>query len=159
MQHVPSYFVKQTNATEGANKVKLQFRGKECDAVINIHGNSSRINKGWASFAEQNALHVGDACVFELINTEDALIRVTIFKCSINHYMQTMFFFKDAQSKRRRCANHVATCESNFSNLKGGFYVLIHMYIYWIVYLDPYICCVSKLSTVLVLTMNYLALI
>lgn len=70
------------NAREGANKVTLQCRGKEWDVVINIPGTTAKINKGWALFAEQNALHIGDACVFELINRKDALIRVTIFKCS-----------------------------------------------------------------------------
>ncbi|KAK1360720.1 hypothetical protein POM88_045194 [Heracleum sosnowskyi] len=33
---VPLSFVKQMNATEGANEVKLQCRGKEWDVVINI---------------------------------------------------------------------------------------------------------------------------
>lgn len=70
------------STTEGANKVKLQCRGKEWNAVIKFHGTSAKITKGWASFVEQKALHIGDACAFELISREDALIRVTIFKCT-----------------------------------------------------------------------------
>lgn len=82
MQHVPTSFVKEMNTTEGGNKVKLQCRGREWDAEIDIHGISAKISNGWPSFAEQNILHFGDVCVLELMNRKDGLIRVTIFRCT-----------------------------------------------------------------------------
>lgn len=81
-QYVPSTFVKQMKTKERAIKVKLQCRGKEWDAVVSTYGTSSKINNGWSTFAWENSLRIGDACVVELINRKDALIRVTIFKCT-----------------------------------------------------------------------------
>ncbi|KAL1811661.1 hypothetical protein ACET3Z_021726 [Daucus carota] len=84
--HVPAAFVKQMNVSLGANKVKLQCRGKEWDAFLHTYGfphrDESRIVSGWSAFVEENSLQIGDACVLELIDREAAVIRVTIFECT-----------------------------------------------------------------------------
>ena len=69
---------------EGGNKVKLECRGKHWDAVVSTYRKkgSSMINGGWSAFVKENALQIGDTCVLELIDREDALIRVTIFECT-----------------------------------------------------------------------------
>jgi len=41
---------------------------------------SSRLSVGWSRFAEENKLQVGDAFVFELINKEDCVLDVHIFR-------------------------------------------------------------------------------
>ena len=86
MQHVPAAFVKQMNVSLGANKVKLECRGKEWDAFLHTyrfpHRDESRIVSGWSAFVEENSLQIGDACVLELIDREAAVVRVTIFECT-----------------------------------------------------------------------------
>lgn len=82
MQYVPSTFVKHMNAKADAIKVKLQCWDKEWDALVSTYGMVLLINIGWSTFTKENSLQIGDACVLELINREDALIRVTICKCT-----------------------------------------------------------------------------
>ncbi|KAK1373359.1 hypothetical protein POM88_029552 [Heracleum sosnowskyi] len=79
---VPSAFIKQMNTVAGSKNVKLQCGGKEWDAVLSSHGDHRRLTHGWSTLAKQNSLQIGDACVLELINREDALIKVTVFKCT-----------------------------------------------------------------------------
>lgn len=39
-----------------------------------------KLSVGWSRFADENKLQVGDVCVFELINKEDAVLDVHIFR-------------------------------------------------------------------------------
>ena len=83
MQHVPATFAKQMKSRVGANKVKLECRGKHWDAVLSRYDKKgSMINSGWSDFVKENALQIGDTCVLELIDKEASLIRVTVFECT-----------------------------------------------------------------------------
>ena len=42
---------------------------------------SCKLSAGWSAFATENALRVGDACVFELIMRDDVVLKVHIFRC------------------------------------------------------------------------------
>lgn len=44
--------------------------------------NSSRLSAGWYQFVRDRALKVGDVCVFELIDRNDAVMKVSIFRCN-----------------------------------------------------------------------------
>ncbi|KAE9611543.1 putative transcription factor B3-Domain family [Lupinus albus] len=39
-----------------------------------------RFSAGWCLFASESELHPGDVCIFELINTEDIVFKVHVFK-------------------------------------------------------------------------------
>ena len=45
-----------------------------------VESNRVKVGLGWQQFAEDNALAVGDVCVFELVEPSKKLLRVTIFK-------------------------------------------------------------------------------
>ncbi|KAK7310191.1 hypothetical protein RJT34_07530 [Clitoria ternatea] len=65
-----------------ANKdsVMLQFDNKLWPVqLLRFPGVPTKLSKGWTQFLKESNLHVGDVCVFELINTNDAVLRVHIF--------------------------------------------------------------------------------
>lgn len=66
---------------EGENEVRLQCLGKERKVIMRNVREQCRISKGWGAFVKENSIEVDDVCVLELISKEDALIKVTIFKC------------------------------------------------------------------------------
>ena len=37
-------------------------------------------SRGWSRFANENNLRVGDVCVFELIKSDDVVLKVSIFR-------------------------------------------------------------------------------
>ncbi|XP_058191016.1 B3 domain-containing transcription factor VRN1-like isoform X1 [Rhododendron vialii] len=41
---------------------------------------SAKLSKGWPEFVRDNVLEEGDVCVFELIKTEEIVLKVTIFR-------------------------------------------------------------------------------
>ncbi|XP_074343469.1 B3 domain-containing protein Os03g0212300-like [Apium graveolens] len=82
---VPSAFVKQMKVTAGAKKVKLECGGKEWNALLSSHGSHRRLSHGWSALAKHNSLQIGDACVLELIHTNDAVIKITVFKSHVQH--------------------------------------------------------------------------
>jgi len=41
---------------------------------------NNRLSAGWTSFASESELQPGDVCVFELINREDSVFKVHVFK-------------------------------------------------------------------------------
>ena len=62
--------------------VMLQVADKSWPVKLNVypHKRTALLSGGWAAFAKENSLEVGDACNFELING-DVMI-VYIFKCA-----------------------------------------------------------------------------
>lgn len=40
-----------------------------------------RFSAGWSRFVKENAIKVGDVCVFELIERDGSVMKVSIFRC------------------------------------------------------------------------------
>ncbi|CAL5207845.1 unnamed protein product [Lathyrus oleraceus] len=64
------------------NTVMLQFDEKiwQVELVSYPSDLTRKLSVGWSRFADENKLQVGDVCVFELINKEDAVLDVHIFR-------------------------------------------------------------------------------
>ncbi|EEF40051.1 conserved hypothetical protein [Ricinus communis] len=58
--------------------ITLQFEGRTWSATFCSLTN--RIRGGWKSFVRNNSLREGDVCVFELIDSRKALVKVSIFR-------------------------------------------------------------------------------
>ncbi|XP_061336825.1 B3 domain-containing transcription factor VRN1-like [Gastrolobium bilobum] len=79
--HVPRAFIREY-LNNKRQIVKLQF-GKKLWPVKLLcyrHNSSAMFSSGWSQFARESELLGGDVCVFELINREDAVIDVHIFR-------------------------------------------------------------------------------
>lgn len=73
--------MKKYNLVKKEN-VLLQF-GKNLWPVklaSNPCKSTARLSRGWYLFTEVSKLQAGDACVFELINSEDGVLHVHIFR-------------------------------------------------------------------------------
>ncbi|OMO58710.1 hypothetical protein COLO4_34408 [Corchorus olitorius] len=89
--YIPNKFVKE-NMDKEKNKVILQVSdGKTWDvdfSVLAVPSGQQKpqiSGKNWRKFADHNKLHVGDVCVFELIdhtNEGDSIFKVSIFYSS-----------------------------------------------------------------------------
>lgn len=78
--HIPMTFVKNYIKIKKST-VKLQV-SKRLWSVKWIHNYcSSRFSQGWTEFVRQNDLKMGDVCVFELIKTDDIVMKVSFFRC------------------------------------------------------------------------------
>ena len=78
LQDMPRPFAK-THIKEGTSVVKLQISNKSWP-VKTIPLRTIRLCGGWRSFASENSLQLGDVCLFELIDRDDLVFKVTIFK-------------------------------------------------------------------------------
>lgn len=60
----------------------LKFRGKLWPVTLLSYPreSSNRLGAGWKLFAEERKLVAGDVCVLELINRDDAVLDVHIFR-------------------------------------------------------------------------------
>ncbi|XVE49124.1 hypothetical protein DITRI_Ditri01bG0057200 [Diplodiscus trichospermus] len=78
--HIPRCFAQRyLNGVDGI--ITLQASEGKNWPVQCIYGNGSlKFSKGWAEFVVDNNLEEGDVCVFELINTKEIVLKVTIFR-------------------------------------------------------------------------------
>ncbi|KAE8667422.1 B3 domain-containing protein REM19 [Hibiscus syriacus] len=78
--HIPRCFaLRYLNGVDGI--ITLQVSEGKKWPVRCIYGQSSwKFSKGWAEFVLDNNLDEGDVCVFELINTKEIVLKVTIFR-------------------------------------------------------------------------------
>ncbi|GMI88202.1 REPRODUCTIVE MERISTEM 39, REDUCED VERNALIZATION RESPONSE 1 [Hibiscus trionum] len=78
--HVPRCFaLRYLNGVDGI--ITLQASNGKRWPVRCIYGQSSwKFSKGWAEFVLDNNLDEGDVCVFELISTNEIVLKVTIFR-------------------------------------------------------------------------------
>ncbi|XWS62846.1 hypothetical protein CRYUN_Cryun06bG0045600 [Craigia yunnanensis] len=78
--HIPRSFARRyLNGVDGI--ITLQVSEGKKWPVQCIYGNGSlKFSKGWAEFVLDNNLDEGDVCVFELINTKEIVLKVTIFR-------------------------------------------------------------------------------
>ncbi|KAH7851381.1 hypothetical protein Vadar_010714 [Vaccinium darrowii] len=49
--------------------------------LVKYRGNIRRFNRGWSTFCRDNMLQVDDVCIFELIEENDFVLKVSIFRC------------------------------------------------------------------------------
>lgn len=73
---MPRQFTKK-HIKEGTSIVKLQISNKSWP-VKAIQ--TSRLCGGWRTFARENSLQLGDVCLFQLIDRDDPVFKVTVFK-------------------------------------------------------------------------------
>ncbi|XP_065871965.1 B3 domain-containing transcription factor VRN1-like [Euphorbia lathyris] len=78
--NVPFNFMK--NLEQTAQNAKLVVYGKMWDVKLLLYPYCGKgiLSKGWAAFARENSVEVGDACTFQLIGTQELLIKVSISK-------------------------------------------------------------------------------
>ncbi|XP_022763315.1 B3 domain-containing transcription factor VRN1-like isoform X2 [Durio zibethinus] len=78
--HIPRIFAqKYLNGVDGTITLQVSEGKKWPVRCIYAHG-SLKFSKGWAEFVLDNNLDEGDVCVFELINTKEIVLKVTIFR-------------------------------------------------------------------------------
>lgn len=81
MQNVPCLFVRKYFGKEKRTLI-IQF-GKRLWPVNFLYYEykaSGKLSCGWSLFAEESKLQVGDVCIFELINRENAVLGVHVFR-------------------------------------------------------------------------------
>jgi hypothetical protein len=79
-QHIPSSFAqKYLNRVSGLVTLQISDGQRWLVRCIN-EGNGAKLSQGWREFVLDNCLEEGDVCVFELINMEDIVLKVTIFR-------------------------------------------------------------------------------
>ncbi|XP_017974378.1 PREDICTED: B3 domain-containing transcription factor VRN1 isoform X5 [Theobroma cacao] len=66
----------------GTRMVILQVAGRSWHVKLKSYPSRSFLTSGWSLFAKENALQANDICVFELINSSNAVLRVYISKCA-----------------------------------------------------------------------------
>ncbi|RVW58385.1 B3 domain-containing transcription factor VRN1 [Vitis vinifera] len=78
--HMPSRFAEKY--LNGVSKfIKLQTSDGKQWHVRCLSGESRvKLSKGWTEFVKDNNLEEGDVCVFELINMENVVLKVSIFR-------------------------------------------------------------------------------
>ncbi|XP_042974807.1 B3 domain-containing transcription factor VRN1-like isoform X2 [Carya illinoinensis] len=68
--------------------VMLQVEEKSWPVKFNSypHWSYAVLSAGWRTFVADNSLQVGDVCVFELIKSDDVMLKVSIFRCPSNPF-------------------------------------------------------------------------
>ncbi|KAH7834314.1 hypothetical protein Vadar_014841 [Vaccinium darrowii] len=78
--HMPSSFAeKYLGGISGFITLQVSSGGKWPVRCIWSNG-SAKLSKGWPEFVRDNLLEEGDVCIFELIKTEEIVLKVTIFR-------------------------------------------------------------------------------
>ncbi|XP_040988501.1 B3 domain-containing protein REM16-like [Juglans microcarpa x Juglans regia] len=73
---------------KGGQRVMLQVGEKSWPVKFNSYPHLSYavLSAGWRTFVKDNSLQVGDVCVFELIKSDDVMLKVSIFRCPSNPF-------------------------------------------------------------------------
>ena len=82
MQHIPTVFIRKY--LNEKHTVTLQFEKKLWHIELLQYYTFKRpckLSTGWVLFVRESKLQAGDVCIFELINREDAVFDVHIFRC------------------------------------------------------------------------------
>ncbi|XP_021287250.1 B3 domain-containing transcription factor VRN1-like isoform X3 [Herrania umbratica] len=78
--HIPRWFArKHLNGVNGTITLQVSEGKKWPVRCIHVDGHL-KFCKGWAEFVLDNNLDEGDVCVFELISTQEIVLKVTIFR-------------------------------------------------------------------------------
>ena len=81
MQHVPSIFARSFIKRK---KQTVMLQVKDRLSPVNLVPQkkcSISICGGWVAFAKENCLREGDVCIFELMEMNDIVLKVHIFRC------------------------------------------------------------------------------
>ncbi|MBA0815107.1 hypothetical protein Gohar_020878 [Gossypium harknessii] len=78
--HLPRCFARRyLNGVDGVIMLQIPEGKKWPVQCVYCNGNL-KFSKGWAEFVLDNNLDEGDVCIFELINTKEIVLKVTIFR-------------------------------------------------------------------------------
>ncbi|XP_020231108.1 B3 domain-containing transcription factor VRN1 isoform X2 [Cajanus cajan] len=87
--YVPSEFVRKYFVKMKQNVMMIQFKKKVWPLKFAFHSCavSGMLAGGWSSFATENELQHGDVCIFELVNREDTILDLHVFRnhCKVMH--------------------------------------------------------------------------
>lgn len=77
MQPIDPDFAKKF-LKDGTRAVKIEVSGKTW--IVGLAGGfSCRLGRGWGYLAKEYALKAGDICVFQLVDTEDFTLELSIY--------------------------------------------------------------------------------
>ncbi|XP_059639690.1 putative B3 domain-containing protein Os03g0621600 [Cornus florida] len=80
--HIPLSFV-MSYIKKGRQDAILRVSAKSWDVkLIRLMNGVYRIGRGWRAFCKDNTLQVGDVCVFELIERDDFVLKVSVSRSS-----------------------------------------------------------------------------
>ena len=79
MQSVPVPFAEKMYIQNGQD-VMLKVGDQSWEVWFSIPrtGQRGSFSNGWSTFANENNLKVGDVCIFELIKSDDVVLKVSI---------------------------------------------------------------------------------
>ncbi|XP_020209299.1 B3 domain-containing transcription factor VRN1 isoform X2 [Cajanus cajan] len=80
--YVPTNFVRKYFTKKKRGVMMIQFRKNLWPVKFAFHssGVSGMFSVGWHSFARENELQIGDVCIFELVNGEDGILDLHVFR-------------------------------------------------------------------------------
>lgn len=79
MQHLPLDFTKM-HLEDSTREVKIEVPEKTWTiGIARDRCLLRRLTKGWYKIVREKALKVGDVCVFQLTNTKDYTLKLSIF--------------------------------------------------------------------------------
>ncbi|XP_041002014.1 B3 domain-containing transcription factor VRN1-like isoform X1 [Juglans microcarpa x Juglans regia] len=78
---VPGSFLKSRYMKERRQIVMLQVGDESWPVTVLSTSSRVTMSGGWSTFARDNKLQAGDVCVFELIKSDDDILKVSIFRC------------------------------------------------------------------------------
>ncbi|XP_048228270.1 B3 domain-containing protein Os03g0212300-like [Ricinus communis] len=69
-------------AKKSIENVTLQVASRQWTVKLLIYRSPHQgcFSAGWSSFAKENSIQVGDACIFEFVNSETMLLKVSILR-------------------------------------------------------------------------------
>lgn len=82
MQNLRATFA-QSFAKQEQQLLKLQVGDRYWPVKLNVYNRHSaaKLSAGWVAFSNENYLSDGDVCIFELIQVNDIVLKVHIFRC------------------------------------------------------------------------------
>uniref|UniRef100_A0A2N9JCA9 TF-B3 domain-containing protein n=1 Tax=Fagus sylvatica TaxID=28930 RepID=A0A2N9JCA9_FAGSY len=80
--NIPFSFFKRGCITQSGQILMLQVGDKSWPVKLLMypHLSSGTLSAGWFAFARDNTLQIGDVCVFELIKSDNVVLKVSIFR-------------------------------------------------------------------------------
>lgn len=78
MQHIPTDF-SHKYMDKPSERVRLVgYSNKWWPVNLKCHNKKLNLSKGWAKFVKENNLQVGNFCLFELIERENYVFKVSV---------------------------------------------------------------------------------
>lgn len=78
---IPISFAQKYMKGDHSKVVKLRISNKAWNVILRVYlSQLYKLSTGWIAFARANHLREGDVCVFELTNTDNFVLQVSIFR-------------------------------------------------------------------------------